>query len=146
MDFMNALDIGASSLKAERTRLNIISMNLANAKTTRTPEGGPYKRKSVVFASTDVDSPFSKAMQDSLTRELKGVRVLGVANDQRPFKRVFEPHHPDADAEGYVSYPDINVVEEMTNMINAVRSYEASVSAITTTKGMVDKAITLGKV
>jgi len=145
MDFFNALDIGASALSAERTQMNITSMNLANAKTTRTPEGGPFKRKTVVLQAVDVDSPFSKVMQDALTRDLKGVRVMGVTDDQRPLKRVFEPGHPDADKEGYVSYPDINVVEEMTHMITAIRSYEASVAAMTSVKGMVDKAIRLGQ-
>jgi flagellar basal-body rod protein FlgC len=145
MDFFNALDIGASALSSERTQMNIISMNLANAKTTRTPEGGPYQRKSVVLQAVDVDSPFSKAMQDALTRELKGVRVMGVANDQRPLKKVYEPSHPDANQEGYVSYPDINVVEEMTHMITAIRSYEASVASMTSVKGMVEKAIRLGQ-
>lgn len=145
MDFFNALDIGASALSAERTQMNIISMNLANAKTTRTPEGGSYHRKTVVLQSVDVDSPFSKVMQDALTRELKGVRVMGVATDQRPQKRVYEPGHPDADEKGYVSYPDINVVEEMTHMITAIRSYEASVASMTSVKGMVDKAISLGQ-
>lgn len=144
MDFFNALDIGASALSAERTQLNVISMNLANAKTTRTPEGGPYQRKTVVVQSVDVDSPFSKVMQDALTRELKGVRVMGVATDQRPQRKVYEPGHPDADPEGFVSYPDINVVEEMTHMITAIRSYEASVASMTSVKGMVEKAISLG--
>ena len=144
MDFMTALDIGASGLSAERTHLNIISMNLANAKTTRTPEGGPYRRKSVVFATADVDSPFSRAMRNALDREVKGVRVLGVAQDTRPLKRVYEPGHPDADPEGYVFYPDINVVEEMTNMLTAIRTYEAGVAAITSVKGMFQKALSLG--
>jgi flagellar basal-body rod protein FlgC len=144
MDFMTALDIGASGLSAERTNLNVISMNLANAKTTRTPEGGAYRRKSVVLASTDVDSPFSKVMRDALGRELKGVRVLGIAQDERPLKRVYEPGHPDAGADGYVNYPDINVVEEMTNMLTSVRNYEASVSSMSAVKNMYQKALTLG--
>jgi flagellar basal-body rod protein FlgC len=145
MDFMTALDIGASGLSAERTHLNIISMNLANAKTTRTAEGGAYRRRTVVKAATDVDSPFAKAMQDAQTRELKGVRVLGIARDERPGKRVYEPGHPDADQEGYVTYPDINVVEEMTNMLTATRSYEANVSSIQSVKSMWNKALEIGR-
>lgn len=145
MDFMTALDIGASGLSTERTQLNIISMNLANAKTTRTAEGGPYVRRTVVKASTQVDNPFSLHMQDAQTRELRGVRVLGIANDSRPFKRVHEPGHPDADNEGYVLYPDINVVEEMTNMLTATRSYEANVTSIKSVKGMWNKALELGR-
>ncbi|THB70810.1 MAG: flagellar basal body rod protein FlgC [Desulfovibrio sp.] len=145
MDFMTAFDIAASALSAQRTNLNVISMNLANAKTTRTSEGGPYQRRSVTMAATPVDSPFSSAMNTALDREIKGVRVLDIAVDSRPFKRVYEPGHPDADAEGYVNYPDINVVEEMTNMLTAMRSYEANVTTIESIKTMFQKALELGR-
>jgi flagellar basal-body rod protein FlgC len=141
MDFMTAFDIGASALSAERTQLNITSMNLANAKTTRTPEGGPYRRKAVTLATQPIDAPFSKHMQSALDRELKGVRVLDVAQDKRPFKEVYEPGHPDANGEGYVLYPDINVVEEMTNMMTCSRGYEANVTSIETIKNMFNKAL-----
>ena len=119
MDFLTALDIGASGLTADRTRINTISMNLANAKTTRTPQGGPYRRRTVVQAATDVDDPFSVHMRSALDRELKGVRVMAVTMDKRPLKQVYEPGHPDANAEGYVSYPDINVVEEMAAQLRS---------------------------
>ena len=139
MDFLTALDIGASGLTADRTRINTISMNLANAKTTRTPQGGPYRRRTVVQAATDVDDPFS------LDRELKGVRVMAVTMDKRPLKQVYEPGHPDANAEGYVSYPDINVVEEMANLMSAQRNYEANVTTVEAIKGMYNKALEIGK-
>lgn len=145
MDFMTALDIAASGMSTERTNLNVVSMNLANAKTTRTPEGGAYRRKTVVRAATDVDSPFSAVMQDSLSRELKGSRVLGISEDSRPFKRVLEPGHPDADEQGYVNYPDINVVEEMTQMLTSTRSYEAEVASVENIKGMFNRALDIGK-
>ena len=145
MDFMTAIDVGASALKAERTHLNVISMNLANAKTTKTVGGGPYRRKEVLFKETEVPSPFSKAMNEALDREVKGVRVESIQNDRRPLKQVYEPGHPDANAEGYVSYPDINVVEEMTNMLQAMRAYEANVSTITTSKAMFSKALEIGR-
>lgn len=145
MDSMTAIDVGASGLKAERTHLNVISMNLANAKTTRTVGGGPYRRKEVIFKETGVDSPFSNAMKSALSEEVKGVRVESIQNDTRPLRRVYEPGHPDADAEGYVSYPDINVVEEMTNMLSAMRAYEANVSTITTAKNMFTKALEIGR-
>jgi flagellar basal-body rod protein FlgC len=145
MDFMTAIDVGASALKAERTHLNVISMNLANAKTTRTVDGGPYRRKEVVFKETEVETPFSKAMNAALDQEVKGVRVESIRNDSRPLKQVYEPGHPDADDEGYVSYPDINVVEEMTNMLQAMRAYEANVSTITTSKNMFTKALEIGR-
>jgi flagellar basal-body rod protein FlgC len=145
MDFMTAIDVGASALKAERTHLNVISMNLANAKTTRTVGGGPYRRQEVIFKETEVDSPFSKAMTAALDQEVKGVRVESIQSDRRPLKQVYEPGHPDANEEGYVSYPDINVVEEMTNMLQAMRAYEANVSTITTSKNMFTKALEIGR-
>ncbi len=145
MDFMTALDIGASGLAAERTSINIISMNLANVNTTRTPEGGPYRRKSVQLVATEVDSPFSKQMQTALDKELRGVRVQNVATDTRPFKMVYEPGHPDADADGMVKYPDINVVEEMVNLMTAQRGYEANVTTMETVKAMYNKALEIGK-
>ncbi|MBN2140601.1 MAG: flagellar basal body rod protein FlgC [Desulfovibrionaceae bacterium] len=145
MDFMTALDIGASGLKAERAYLNVISMNLANARTTRTVDGGPYRRKSVSFASTPIYSPFDQAMNDQLNRDLSGVKVQGIVVDQRPFKQVFDPGHPDANAQGFVTYPDINVVEEMTNMITTMRSYEASVQSIEAVKSMFNKALAIGR-
>lgn len=145
MDFMTALDIGASALSAERTHINIISMNLANAKTTRTAEGGPYRRKSVFLAEAQIDSPFSKNMQTAFDRDLRGVRVEGIAVDKRPLKLVYEPGHPDANEEGYVAYPDINVVEEMANLMTAQRGYEANVTSIDTVKSMYSKALELGR-
>ena len=145
MDFMTMLDIGASALSAERTHLNVISMNLANVNTTQTEEGGPYRRKSVVFKAAPVETPFSREMQSALDGELRGVRVQAILPDKRPFKRVYDPGHPDADAEGYVNYPDINAVEEMANMMTAMRTYEANVSAITSAKTMFNKALEIGK-
>ena len=146
MDFMTALDIGSSALSAQRTNLNVISMNLANIRSTKTVNGeGPYQRKSVVFESTPVDTPCSKAMQSALDRDLSGVKVTGVVNDNRPPRLVFEPGHPDADENGYVAYPDINVVEEMANMITTMRSYEANAASISTTKTMFNKALEIGR-
>lgn len=145
MDFMTALDIGASGLSAERKSINIISMNLANVNTTRTPEGGPYRRKSVQLVATEVDSPFSKEMQTALDKELRGVRVQNIATDTRPFKMVYEPGHPDADADGMVKYPDINVVEEMVSLMTAQRGYEANVTTMETVKSMYNKALEIGK-
>ena len=145
MDFMTALDISASGLTAERTNINIISMNLANVKTTRTEYGTPYRRKSVELAATPVDDSFSKQMQGALDRELRGVRVMNVVQDKRPFKMVYEPGHPDADSEGMVKYPDINVVEEMANMMTAQRGYEANVTSIDTIKAMYNKALEIAR-
>ena len=145
MDFMTALDISASGLTAERTQINVISMNLANVKTTRTEYGGPYRRKSVEMAATPVDDSFSKQMRGALDRELRGVRVMNVVQDKRPFKMVYEPGHPDADSEGMVKYPDINVVDEMANLMTAQRGYEANVTSIDTIKAMYAKALEISR-
>jgi flagellar basal-body rod protein FlgC len=145
MDLMTAIDVGASGLRAERAHLNVTSMNLANAKTTRTVGGGPYRRKEIIFQETQVHSPFAKAMNSALDQEVKGVRVHSIQNDRRALKMVYEPGHPDADSEGYVAYPDINVVEEMANMLSAMRAYEANVSTITTAKSMFIKALEIGR-
>lgn len=145
MDFMTAFDISASGLSADRTRINTISMNLANAKTTRTAQGGPYRRRSVVQQATEVDDPFSIHMRSALDREVQGVRVSAVTMDNRPFKRVYEPGNPDANAEGYVMYPDINVVEEMANLMSAQRNYEGNVTTVDAVKGMFIKALDIGR-
>lgn len=145
MDFMTALDIGSSGLKANRAWLNVISMNLANAKTTRTVDGGPYRRKSLSFESSPVYSPFDQAMNDQKNRDLEGVAVRGIVNDKRPFKQVFDPGHPDANEQGYVTYPDINVVEEMANMITASRSFEANVQSVSAVKQMFNRALMIGR-
>lgn len=145
MDFMTALDIGASALSADRTALNVTAMNLANVKTTRTLEGGYYRRRTVIRAATEVDSPFSKHMQTSLDRELRGVRVMNVLPDKRPPKMVYEPGHPDANADGMVTYPDINVVEEMANMMTSQRNYEANATTVDTIKAMYNKALEIGR-
>lgn len=145
MDFMTAFDISASGLAADRTRINTISMNLANAKTTRTPQGGPYRRRTVVQQTADVDDPFSIHMRSALDRAVQGVRVSSVSMDGRPFKKVYEPGNPDANAEGFVMYPDINVVEEMANLMTAQRNYEANVTTVESIKGMYTKALDIGK-
>jgi flagellar basal-body rod protein FlgC len=145
MDFMTALDVAASGMKAQRDYMNVISMNMANAQTTRTADGGPYRRKSVSFESAPVLSPFDSAMQDQMNRDLQGVAVRGIVNDSRPFRYVYDPGHPDANTQGYVAYPDINVVEEMTNMVNAMRSYEANAQSIQDVKTMFNKALAIGR-
>lgn len=145
MDFMTALDVAASGLSAKRTHMNIISSNLANINTTRTAEGGPYRRKSVVFEATPTRSPFDQAMMDAMERELKGVKVSHVIQDRRPFKIVHDPSHPDADEHGNVRFPDINVVEEMANMITTMRSYEANAASVETIKSMFTKALQIGQ-
>ena len=139
---MPALGVSASALDAQSHRMRVIAANIANAHTTRDANGNVYRRRDVVFAS-ELDKQVGSRRRDPA--ELKGVRVDSVQSDNRPLKRVYEPNHPDADAEGYVSYPDINVVEEMTNMLSAMRAYEANVSTITTSKAMFTKALEIGR-
>ncbi|MDR3175961.1 MAG: flagellar basal body rod protein FlgC [Desulfovibrio sp.] len=145
MDFITALDMGASALSAERTHINIISMNLANVKTTRTANGGPYRRRSVVLEATPLDADFKTQMRGALDKELRGVRVQAIPVDQRPHKMVYEPGHPDANPDGYVAYPDINVVEEMAALMTAQRGYEANVSSVDTIKQMYTKALEISR-
>lgn len=146
MDFMTALDIGASGMSADRTQLNVTAMNLANAKTTRMPGGkGPYIRKTVIKTTSDIDNRFGVHMRTELDREVKGVRVMGVALDNRPVRKVYEPGHPDANEEGFVEYPDINVVEEMANMMTAQRNFEANATTVDTVKAMYLKALEIGR-
>lgn len=144
MNFFTALDIGASGLKAQREYLNVVSMNMANARTTRTAEGGPYRRKSVSMESSPVLSPFETAMNQQTNQQLRGVTVRGIVSDTRPFKEVYEPNHPDANSKGIVKYPDINVVEEMVNMITISRSYEANAQAVDSAKKMFNRAMRIG--
>ncbi|MBI5575976.1 MAG: flagellar basal body rod protein FlgC [Deltaproteobacteria bacterium] len=136
MNSFDVLKISGSALEAQRRRMNVIASNLANAESTRTEEGGPYKRQDVVFASESVGS-------DPL--ELKGVKVADVVPDGKPPKTIYEPGHPDADKEGFVAMPNINPIEEMANMMMAFRAYEASVATFNTAKSMMLKTLELGR-
>ncbi|HET6466273.1 MAG TPA: flagellar basal body rod protein FlgC [Nitrospiria bacterium] len=144
MDIDQALAVSASGLDAQKTRLNTIASNLANVSSTRTAEGGPYRRRDVVFKSVPVQETFQAAMDSSLENN-QGVEVSDTVLDQRPFKRVYEPQHPDADPDGFVSYPNVNPAEEMVNMLSALRSYEANVTAMNATKSMAMKALEIGR-
>ena len=145
MDFFTALKISSSGLSAQRLRMNVISSNLANANTTRTPGGGPYKRKDVVFAAHPLQQHFKSVLDNEIRSKLSEVRVLGVMNDPRPPMVKYDPQHPDANDDGYVTVPNINLIGEMVNMISATRSYEANVAAINATKKMVLKALEIGR-
>lgn len=147
MGFFGALDIGASALTAERLRMDTISQNIANANSTRTEDGTPYRRRIVVFQEQSGGIPFSQYLSDSSKKQYlgKGVKVSQIAEDPSPFKKVYDPGHPDADADGYVEMPNIDVVTEMVNMISATRAYEANVTSINTTKSMAMKALEIGR-
>lgn len=141
MNFLNAMDISSSGLTAQRTRMNLIAMNLSHMHTTHTPEGGPYRRKQAVFSADPLFSGFRGRLKSSLDRQLEDVTVSKVVDDNRDFKMVFDPAHPDADEFGYVLMPNINVVEEMVDMISAKRSYEANVTAVSASQNMALKAL-----
>ncbi|MBP3914468.1 flagellar basal body rod protein FlgC [Clostridium sp.] len=133
MGIYNSMRISASALSAERLRMDTITSNLANAETTRTEDGGPYVRKIAVF---------EEALEKNIS---KGVRAVGVVEDESPLKSVYDPTHPDADEDGYVLMPNVNVLNEMADMIVATRSYEASVDAFDAIKDMFSKALEIGK-
>ncbi|MFA6899657.1 MAG: flagellar basal body rod protein FlgC [Desulfurivibrionaceae bacterium] len=145
MDTLTAMQISGSALKAERARLNIAAMNLANANTTRTIEGGPYKAKSVVFAAKPVEGVNFQDTLNSTTERLRKVEVVQVSEDKAPFKEVYDPSHPDADANGVVRFPNVNVAEQMVDMMSAKRSYEANVTALDAVKNMALKALEIGR-
>ena len=144
MSIFGAIDVAASGMTAERLRLDVISNNIANVNTTRTAEGGPYRRQFVVFEPRQGDaSSFSQVMSGQL--QLNGVRVSGIRKDDSPLRMVYEPGHPDADAEGYVRMPNINIVTEMVDMMTASRAYEANVTSVNVAKSMMLKALEIGK-
>lgn len=145
INFFDALHTSSSGLTAQRLRMNVISSNLANANTTRTPEGGPYQRKDVVFAAQPLQESFGSMLRSKMSSSLSEVRVAGIVTDPRPPDLVYDPSHPDANEEGYVAKPNINVMEEMVNMISATRSYEAGVTVVNATKKMALKALEIGR-
>ncbi len=143
MDILNTFKIGSSALQAQSTRLNTISSNLANIETTSTPEGGPYKKKSVYFQSTPLS--FQQQLETNMRRGLQGVAVSKIAEDDEPPRLVYKPAHPDANPEGYVEMPNINTLEEMVDMMSATRSYQANVTSIKMAKRMAMKALEIGR-
>lgn len=146
MGYFSSLNIGATGLTAQRLRMDTISQNIANVNTTRTEDGTPYRRKVVVFEEKSPNASFSEYLNQS-SKELigGGVRVARVMEDRAPFKKVYDPGHPDADEDGYVEMPNVDVLTEMINMISATRSYEANVTSINTTKSMAMKALEIGR-
>jgi flagellar basal-body rod protein FlgC len=143
MDIFNTIKISSTALKAQQLRLNTVSSNLANAETTQTPEGGPYQRKTVVFQSDG--SPFADSLDGELREAVQGVKVSRILADQQPPRIVYNPGHPDASDEGYVSLPNINVLEEMADMVSATRAYEANINTIQASKRMALKALEIGR-
>ncbi|MBX3016626.1 MAG: flagellar basal body rod protein FlgC [Bdellovibrionaceae bacterium] len=144
--FFSGFRVSSSGMAAQRMRLNTISSNIANINTTKTPEGGAYRRKDVVFQSMPDAKSFGEILTDSNPRsDVQRVQVTDVISDTRAPLRKHEPGHPDADEEGYVSYPNINLMEEMTNMIQATRAYEANVSAMQAAKDIALSSLEIGR-
>lgn len=142
IEAFNTLRISASGLSAERLRMDTIASNMANAETTRGADGQPYRRKVAVFQE-NLNSELNKNGQ--YTRVPMGVKAIGVGEDPSPLRRVYDPANPDADADGYVSMPNVNILNEMADMMVATRSYEANVSAVNAEKSMFSKALEIGK-
>ena len=145
MGLFDALNISASGLTAQRLRMDVTSANLANAQTTRTPEGGPYKRQDVILQESSGSDTFAGSLAGAMGSNSTpaGVEVAAIVDDTTPTKKVYEPTNPQADGQGYVEMPNVNPVSEMTDLIDASRSYQANVTAMQTTKQVFSKTIEL---
>ena len=139
MDILGTLKISSSAMAAQRTRLNIVSANLANIETTRTPEGGPYRKQDVVFRSV------APAFARDLDKAIQGVEVAEIRENPTPPPQLYDPTHPDANGEGYVLLPNVNLLEEMADMMSASRAYEANVTVVKSAKRMALKALDIGR-
>lgn len=141
MNFMACFEISVSGLIAQRKRLDIIACNLANIETTRTEKGGPYRRKMVAMSTKQPALDFGNI----LSFEVKGVQIDDIVEDKTPFKRVFNPAHPDANSEGYLLKPNVDLIVESTNMLMARRAFEANIAAIKAVRQMALKALEIGR-
>jgi flagellar basal-body rod protein FlgC len=148
MAFFEAINVSATGLTAQRLRMDIISQNIANVNTTRTIDGGPYRRKTLLFqeiTETPFHAMFGDRVEGGRPGQGFGVRVTNIVPDLSPGPLVYDPGHPDADAEGYVRMPNVNMVEEMVNMISASRSYEANITAINISKALMARTLEIGR-
>jgi flagellar basal-body rod protein FlgC len=147
MSLFSIISVSASGMAAQRTRAELLAENLANADTTRTPEGGPYRRKDAVFATDSADSPFASVFESARNAITgagpEGVGVADIVVDNREPERRYLPGHPDADAQGYVAFPRVNPAEDMVDLIGAARGYQANVAAISAVKDMIQRSIDL---
>ena len=148
MNLFHMFTISGAGMAAQRNRMSVITGNLANAETTRTPEGGPYRRRDVIFRAVPIHSDFENVLSDSAwdaPGQMLSVEAGGIRESIRPPRQIFDPSHPDANAEGYVLLPDINAIEEMVDLMSAVRSYEANLTVYNTTKGLVRRLLEIGR-
>lgn len=145
MSVMSGMNISASGMSAQRLRMDIISQNIANVNTTRDENGNVYRRKTVVFSEKDV-TPFGNILMKTAGTSGNGVKVTQITEDTNTeLRKVYDPSHPDADEDGYVTYPNVNTIQEMTDLIDATRAYEANVTAFNATKNMAMKGLEVGK-
>ncbi len=143
-DLLSSMHISASGMSAQRTRMDVIAENIANAESTHTAEGGPYRRRQVVFQATSVKQPFSSAFNSAFQTEgQQSVKAASIVQDRKPFREVYDPSHPDADSRGMVKMPNVNPVEEMVDMNSASRSFEANVTTMEASKRMFLKSLEL---
>jgi len=140
MNFLQSLEISASGLYAQRRRMDVIASNLANIEATHTKKGGPYRRKMVVMSPKPVED-----FNNALTLQAEGVKIDDIVEDKSPFRKAYNPSHPDADKNGYVLKPNVDLVVEITNMLMARRAFEANIAAIKSTKQMALKALEIGR-
>ena len=145
MDLLKSMKISSSGLAANRKRIEAISSNIANAQTTKTAEGGPYRRKEVVFGSEPARDNFADILEGEIDAQAQSVHATEVVSTNEPPILKYDPTHPDANADGYVAMPNVNVMKEMADMISAQRAYEANISAINTSKSMAMKALEIGR-
>ncbi|CAK7020328.1 flagellar basal body rod protein FlgC [Tissierella carlieri] len=145
MSIFNSINVSATALTAEKTRIDIIAKNMANASTTRSTGGMPYRRQMVVFEENK-STPFSEYLSRQTNKfEGKGVKISKIVEDESPFKLVYEPGHPDADENGYVKMPNVDTIKEMVDLISAQRSYDANITAMNASKSMLMKALEIGR-
>ena len=145
MDLFSSMRVSSSGIDAQTKRMNTISSNIANAETTRTAQGGPYRRKDpIIAAQTDRES-FGEILRNEMDEHVMGVQVVEIAEDNRPPRLVYDPYHPDANKDGYVAMPNINPVEELANMISTERAFEANITALNAAKSMAHKSLEIGK-
>lgn len=145
MGIESIFKINGSGMKAQMMRMEVHSSNLANINSTRTPEGGPYRRKEVTFQAVPINNDFNSLLKDATQETSVGVEVTRVSDDPSPFRKKYDPNHPDAGPDGYVLYPNVDVVSEMVDLQEASRSYEANISAIVTLKNMIAKTFEIGR-
>jgi flagellar basal-body rod protein FlgC len=145
MSLFSLLSVSASGMAAQRTRAELLVQNLANSETTRTPEGGPYRRQDVVFQSAPQTSPFSAVFQTEIAQGVEGVEVADVIQDSSEGEKRYQPSHPDADKDGYVAYPNVNPAEDMVDLLSAQRGFAGNVAAMSAIKDMIQSSINLLK-